>query len=246
MKKIVFLLQAFMLIVAIHSNLLAKDTNLWNTKTWWTNEKVIKDIKDGLKILRNKSNKPWVWHKYEKNPALTMAGAQVTGKFISAKYGTLQNVITNLQIPSGTISTKLSWEQLIYKSDTYLINAKDVYDYYFRLYQLFSLREHLSSEFKNGKIVLEDEHKDKSTFFTTMSLRKPFWNGWRDTSWVLHVYSMGDERYVRKAYFNYILFTGTMLNPLSNKSYANRYFLKYKQRWQRMRQLLNKIKNKEI
>ncbi len=44
----------------------------------------------------------------------------------------------------------------------------------------------------------------------------------------------------------YILFTGTMLNPLSNKSYANRYFLKYKQRWQRMRQLLNKIKNKEI
>ena len=39
-------------------------------------------------------------------------------------------MVANLQIPSGTISNKVDWANLIYQGDKYLLTSKDIYEYY--------------------------------------------------------------------------------------------------------------------
>jgi len=174
--------------------------------------------------------------------------AKGSAEYLVTQYGNLQNMVANLQIPSGTISNKVDWANLIYQGDKYLLTSKDVYEYYYRLYQLISFRLFLSKD-KNGNAKFSGETETGLTILFANSFFDKKLYKRVDVSAILlsGIYHMGNQKsFIKKAFFNYILFTSTMLNDLADEHYAKKYFSKYKQEWKKLRAILNKIKEQEV
>ena len=182
-----------------------------------------------------------------------LATSRVVADFLEKDFGSLQNVVTNLQIPSGTISNKVDWATLVYQGNKYLLSSQDVYEYYYRLYQFASFRFFLAKDLSGNAIfrgVTQETDGNTAELIEIIFERdfyEKFCNGidLSDLGFFNKFYVLGNRSFVRKSVFNYILFTGTMLNKLSDDSFAKKYFSKYERDWAKMRNLLNKIKEED-
>ena len=213
--------------------------------------KAVKVVRKGINLLKDRLREDGItlphWGEGRWDIPLQMSIAKNQAEVLTSNYGSLQNVVTNLQIPSGTISNKVDWATLIYQGNKYLLTSKDVYECYYRLYQLISFRIYYSWGM-NGNIKFTGETKSGlSAYITNFFLKKDVYkkNLTLAAPILVGLYSRGNRIFVKKAIFDYILFTGTMLNKLSNDSFAKKYFSKYERDWAKLRAILNKIKEED-
>ncbi|WP_331775013.1 hypothetical protein [Sulfurospirillum sp. 1612] len=216
---------------------------------WWENKNVIATIKEGVANIQTQKDKPWV--KNTTNSAMGKNGmiymrsfCNARGSILTAQYGTLKDTVSSIGLPTNTIDRSFQWSNLVFNSNMYLIHSKDAYEYYYRLYQLISLRTFLRPN-RNGETYIHGEIESGFTSWCVTALtKKKNWTGFNETSTVIGFYEgMGKRRFVQKAFFNYILFAGNELNDLSNNQFSKKYFAKFEPDWQRMRMLLEKLRS---
>ena len=204
-----------------------------NAADFLSKPKAVKLVREGINLIKARLMENGItlphWNKME--DFKTMFGEKGSAEYIAARYGNLQYLLMNLQIPSGTISNKVDWANLFYNCDKYLLTSKDVYEYYYRLYQFVSFGPPPSLAILNVNISFMKK------FYKGINLAAPI---------LVDVYEQtNDKKLFRKAVFNYILFTGTMLNKLSDDHFAKKYFSKYERDWAKLRAILNKIKEED-
>lgn len=123
--------------------------------------------------------------------------------FYDTKFGTLQNNIQNLQLPSGAISISNNWGSLLYKNLEYLQSAKDEKEYYVRVHQFINsiyAAPGVAYELSAGMWEYKGDAKDQIVGFTkTMRNREDI-----------------------KHYILYVM----SIDPYSNNSKAKEYFEK--------------------
>ena len=149
--------------------------------------------------------------------------AEGAGEAYSRKFGNLQNNVQSLGIPSGTINRNIEWSTLLFRTYEYIRGARDKYEYFYRLYQIASLR-----------FAPDDSSQPSASVPLVVE---------KDTD-IDAVFQIGNKSAVRKAFFNWILFAGTMLDPMADDSFAKEYFAEegISQEWERMRQLIEIVK----
>jgi len=70
-----------------------------------------------------------------KDELALMSIAQSVGQIFDSKYGSLQNNITNLQLPTSTLSIVNNWGSVFFKVYSYFKNSKNEKELYYRLSQ---------------------------------------------------------------------------------------------------------------
>ena len=243
-KVVLMILSLFVLSVSVNAAGTSNFNDVWHSK------KVINKIKKSIQILKNDPEAPWKsdFKKHRVDIGIRLlAETKVYGNYLETRYGKLQNTIINLQLPTGIISSNLTWHSLLYNADKYLQSSRDAYEYYYRTYQLFSLRLFLRGDI-NPVCKGETESGLTIDFVNIYFTDSRFWRGYeKDNIYsITSIYGAGSNpNFKRKAYFNFILFVGTMLNDLGNKTYAKKYFSKYERDWAKMRNLLNQLKEED-
>jgi|GEM_PF-2907298 len=169
--------------------------------------------------------------KVSRNGVANLAGlkaeAQAWGEIYTLRLGRLQDNVQSLGIPSGTINRTLDWATLFHNTVSYTRASADAYDYLYRLYRLSTLRM-LVQGGPDGELQL------------ALMMAADFES---DTE-AIKILDQGERWAVRKAFFNWILFAGTMLDPMADDSFAKEYFAEegISQEWERMRQLIEIVK----
>ncbi|MBE0497160.1 MAG: hypothetical protein IBX45_12150, partial [Campylobacterales bacterium] len=152
---------------------------------------------------------------------------KAVGNIYQQRYGNLQNNVQSLGIPSGTINRNLDWGTLYHHTLKYLHESADIYDYLYRQYQLSTLR----------MLVNGGPDGESQLALTMATVFESIEDGVR-------ILEQGQKRAVRKAFFNWILFAGTMLDPMADDSFAKEYFAEegISQEWERVKKLIEIVK----
>ncbi len=225
--------------------------NALNADDYFSSPQALKDVRTGISLMKKKFKANGISFPYWNGTQriVYLSQTKVEAEWLDARYGSLQNTIVNLQLPTGTISNKVNWANLLFIGDRYLLSSKDIYEYYYRVYQIISFRMFYITDANNNFKFNGDNTGIGIEFTNGIAASSIFkgnklYKGWNDVfSIITGLYPLGhSRRFTRKAFFNYILFTGTMLNDLSNDSFAKKYFKKFESEWSKLRAILNEIK----
>ncbi len=224
-----------------------------NAADFFSTPKAVKLVREGISNIKARFKDNGIILPYWGGQITrdNMAAAEGVAEVLVKRYGNLQDTIMNLQIPSGTISNKVDWANLVYQGNKYLLSSQDIYEYYYRLYQFASFFGSSKKDINgNAMFASDSETNGQSIKFIKAIFSYDFYKKFcygidlSDLGF-FKFYGLGNRSFVRKSFFNYILFTGTMLNKLSDDHFAKKYFSKYEKDWAKVRAILNKIKEED-
>jgi len=139
-----------------------------------------------------------------------MGSAKAAGKIFDLKYGSLQNNITNLQLPTSTLSVVNNWESVFFKVYSYMANSKNEKELYYRLSQL----SHYLLPSMNLPLILADTEIDKSDVSNLSSS-------------ILMVALGHKNKEARQNALRSFVMYALIADPTADDSFAKKYFSKH-------------------
>jgi len=172
-------------------------------------EAVVKSFENNTKNLTKFLN-----NKKDKNyDAFIMGSMTGVGEVYNTQIGTLQSNVTNLQLPTSTLTINNNWAAILYKINSYFGGSKDEKELYYRLsqYNYYILKNVVSKapEIYNDITLQKGMTKDHAWTVLDVALSN------RNTK---------DER--QNALRSFIIFS-LIADPTADDSFAKKYFSKH-------------------